>query len=78
MPRSGNAGSLRTRFVGTPVEGRVVAKTGTINRVNALSGYVERANGDVVVFSVIANHHAIGSSGMLPAIDSLVAELHKR
>lgn len=78
MPRSGNPGSLRTRFLGTPVEGRVVAKTGTINRVNALSGYVERANGDVVVFSVIANHHTIGSSGMLPVIDSLVAELHKR
>lgn len=78
MPRSGNPGSLRTRFLGTPVEGRVVAKTGTINRVNALSGYVERANGDVVVFSVIANHHTIGSSGMLPAIDSLVAELYKR
>lgn len=78
MPRSGNAGSLRTRFIGTPVEGRVVAKTGTINRVNALSGYVERANGEVVIFSVIANHHTIGSSGMLPAIDSLVAELHKK
>lgn len=78
MPRSGSAGSLRQRFLDTPVEGRVLAKTGTINRVNALSGYVERADGRVLVFSVIANHHAIGSSGMVPAIDSLVAELGKR
>ncbi len=78
MPRSGAPGSLRQRFVGTPLDGRVVAKTGTINRVNALSGYVERSDGKVYLFSVMANHHAIGRAGMLRAIDSLVAELGKR
>lgn len=78
LPRSGAPGSLRRRFLGTPVAGRVVAKTGTINRVNALSGYVERADGRVLIFSVQANHHTIGSAGMLPAIDSIVAELGKR
>lgn len=78
LPRSGALGSLLRRFVGTPLEGRVVAKTGTINRVNALSGYVERADGRVMIFSVQANHHTIGSAGMLPAIDSIVAELGKR
>src|SRR6185295_3138873 len=30
LPRSGQPGSLRRRFTGTPLEGRVVAKTGSI------------------------------------------------
>ena len=41
LPQSGNTGSLRNRFRGTPIEGKVRAKTGTISRVNTLSGYVE-------------------------------------
>lgn len=75
LPRSGQAGSLRRRFVDTPLEGRVQAKTGSISRVNTLSGYVERADGRVLVFSVQANHHTLGSSKMIAAIDSVVAEL---
>lgn len=75
MPQAGNTGSLRRRFVGTPLEGRVRAKTGSISRVNTLSGYVERADGTVLVFSVQANHHTLGSARMIPAIDSVVVEL---
>jgi D-alanyl-D-alanine carboxypeptidase/D-alanyl-D-alanine-endopeptidase (penicillin-binding protein 4) len=75
LPQSGAAGSLRRRYLGTPLEGRVRAKTGTISRVNTLSGYVERADGRVFVFSVQANHHTLGSSRMIPAIDSVVVEL---
>jgi D-alanyl-D-alanine carboxypeptidase/D-alanyl-D-alanine-endopeptidase (penicillin-binding protein 4) len=75
MPQSGAPGSLRRRFVGTGLEGRVRAKTGSISRVNTLSGYVERADGRVVVFSLQANHHTLGSSRMIPAIDSVVVEL---
>lgn len=78
LPQSGATGSLRRRFVGTPLEGRVRAKTGSISRVNTLSGYVERADGRVVVFSIQANHHTLGSSRMIPAIDSVVVELGRR
>ncbi len=78
LPQSGAVGSLRRRFVGTPLEGRVRAKTGTISRVNTLSGYVEGADGRVLVFSIQANHHTLGSSRMIPAIDSVVVELRRR
>lgn len=77
LPQSGAAGSLRRRFIGTPLEGRVRAKSGTISRVNSLSGYVERSDGQVLVFSIQANHHTIGSTRMIAAIDSLVVELGK-
>ena len=75
LPQSGKPGTLRDRFVGTPAATAVHAKTGSISGVNALSGYIERADGTVLVFSVIANHHTLGGTRMLAAIDSIVVEL---
>ncbi|NIM49451.1 MAG: D-alanyl-D-alanine carboxypeptidase/D-alanyl-D-alanine-endopeptidase [Gemmatimonadales bacterium] len=75
MPRSGQRGSLRDRLVGTSLEGRVVAKTGSIFRVNTLSGYVERPDGGVLIFSVMVNNHGVPYRRMLSQIDSVVVEL---
>ena len=75
LPRSGQRGSLRTRFTGTPLEGRVMAKTGSVARVNALSGYVERAKGGALVFSIIVNNHASPTRAVLAQIDSVVLEM---
>ena len=75
LPRSGAPGSLRTRFLNTPLAGRVVAKTGSIHRVNTLSGYVERpAGGSVgrVAFSIQANSHTVRTREMLAQLDSIV------
>jgi D-alanyl-D-alanine carboxypeptidase/D-alanyl-D-alanine-endopeptidase (penicillin-binding protein 4) len=75
LPRSGQPGSLLHRFVGTPLEGRVLAKTGSIDRVNTLSGYVERPDGHPLVFSIEANAHALSGRQLLGQIDSLVVEI---
>ncbi len=78
LPQAGQPGSLRDRFAGTPAAGRVLAKTGTITGVNTLSGYVERPDGRVLVFSVMVNNHDQGSAAITAAIDSLVVELVRR
>jgi D-alanyl-D-alanine carboxypeptidase/D-alanyl-D-alanine-endopeptidase (penicillin-binding protein 4) len=75
LPLSGQRGSLRTRFTSTPLSGRVRAKTGSIGRVNTLSGYVEQGNGRVLTFSVQANHHTLPGRQMIAQIDSVVVEL---
>ena len=75
LPRSGQLGSLLRRFVGTPLEGQVRAKTGSIDRVNTLSGYIERPGGPTLVFSIEANAHAISGRAMLAQIDSVVVEI---
>ncbi|MBI4500419.1 MAG: D-alanyl-D-alanine carboxypeptidase/D-alanyl-D-alanine-endopeptidase [Gemmatimonadetes bacterium] len=77
LPRAGQLGSLRQRFVGTPVEGHVVAKTGSVSRVNALSGYLERPKGGPLVFSIIVNNHTAPSRAVLAEIDSVVVEMAK-
>jgi D-alanyl-D-alanine carboxypeptidase/D-alanyl-D-alanine-endopeptidase (penicillin-binding protein 4) len=75
LPQSGQAGSLKSRFVGTPLEGRVRAKTGSISRVNTLSGYFDLPDGRIFTFSVQANHHVQGGRRMLAEIDSVVVAM---
>jgi D-alanyl-D-alanine carboxypeptidase/D-alanyl-D-alanine-endopeptidase (penicillin-binding protein 4) len=76
LPQAGLVGSLRDRFLRTPLAGRVRAKTGSISRVHSLSGYLE-LGGRTLTFSVEANHHAQPSRMMLAMIDSVVVEMGK-
>jgi len=75
LPRAQQPGSLLRRFVPTPLEGRVLAKTGSIDRVNTLSGYIERPDGHVITFSIQANAHDVPTRQMLAQIDSVVVQL---
>lgn len=56
LPIMGVDGTLRRRSVGSPVAGRVRAKTGYIANSRALSGYVVAASGDTLTISMIANN----------------------
>ncbi len=78
MPVGGETGTLRNRFRGTPLAGRVIAKTGTLTSGNTLSGYLERPGRGTLIFSIQANHHALTSQAMVAAIDSIVTILGRR
>lgn len=52
---AGELGTLRNRFLDTPLEGRLRAKTGTLNQVTALAGYVAAPEDEPVRFTLIAN-----------------------
>ncbi len=55
LPIAGVDGTLKHRFSTSEVRGRILAKTGYLNNVRALSGYVFTKGGDVLVFSILAN-----------------------
>lgn len=55
LPEAGESNGLR-RMYSTRAEGNLRAKTGTIDRVSALSGYVRAANGELLAFSIISNN----------------------
>jgi D-alanyl-D-alanine carboxypeptidase/D-alanyl-D-alanine-endopeptidase (penicillin-binding protein 4) len=78
LPVAGRSGTVRNRMVGTAVEGRVKAKTGSISRVNAFSGYVTMPDGRIRIFSIQTNNHDLGGSAMIARIDSLVVEIGKK
>jgi serine-type D-Ala-D-Ala carboxypeptidase/endopeptidase (penicillin-binding protein 4) len=48
-------GTLQNRFKGTRAQANVRGKTGTINQVSALSGYLTTASGEQIAFSVLVN-----------------------
>lgn len=78
LPQAGAVGSLRSRYLETPLAGRVRAKTGSIGQVNTLSGFIlPEAPGRLPcrTFSVQANHHGLGGRTMIQAIDSVVVAI---
>lgn len=62
LPIAGVDGSIRNRMKGTKAEGNVHAKTGFIGYVRALSGYATSQDGEMFVFSMIANHYTVPTS----------------
>jgi D-alanyl-D-alanine carboxypeptidase/D-alanyl-D-alanine-endopeptidase (penicillin-binding protein 4) len=60
LPVAGVDGTLAKRFKGTPLQGRLFAKTGTLNGTNALSGYMTAASGRTLIFSSYANDRPEG------------------
>ena len=67
-------GTLQNRFKGTIAAGNVRGKTGTVDQVSSLSGYVNSASGEKFVFSVIVN--AVNNVRMRQsAIDEIVLSL---
>ncbi|MFP5327205.1 MAG: D-alanyl-D-alanine carboxypeptidase/D-alanyl-D-alanine-endopeptidase [Acidimicrobiia bacterium] len=57
----GRDGTLATRFRGSPAEGRIRAKTGSLNGMAALAGYADTAAGRVV-FAYVATDLPNGTS----------------
>ncbi|MBQ3672961.1 MAG: D-alanyl-D-alanine carboxypeptidase/D-alanyl-D-alanine-endopeptidase [Paludibacteraceae bacterium] len=55
LPISGQTGTLKTLCQGTPLEGRIHAKSGTIAGTKNFAGYIDMPNGDTWVFAIMIN-----------------------
>lgn len=62
LPVAGRTGTLEGRFLDTIAEGRLRAKTGTLNDVNALAGFVESLAGADLTFAFVVNADAVGAA----------------
>ena len=75
IPVAGRSGSLRNTLRGTAAEGRVRAKSGTVNAVRAYAGYVDRPDGRRLAFSVVVNNYTSGSRGVSQLLYGFMRDL---
>jgi len=77
LPVAGVDGTIGRRFADTAASGRVLAKTGTISAVAALSGYVLRKDPEAppLCFSVLINNFTCRSADAREAMDRFVVSL---
>jgi D-alanyl-D-alanine carboxypeptidase/D-alanyl-D-alanine-endopeptidase (penicillin-binding protein 4) len=75
MPIAGVDGTIDTRMKGTPAEGNVHAKTGTLAKARSLSGYVTTADGERLIFSILANNTTTPGSAVTHVADVIAAAL---
>jgi D-alanyl-D-alanine carboxypeptidase/D-alanyl-D-alanine-endopeptidase (penicillin-binding protein 4) len=75
LPVGGVDGTLADRFTAPPLKGHVFAKTGTHSEGRALSGYLECASGQTVIFSILVDHQLPGDSADRDAMDKIVAAI---
>ena len=67
-------GTLKRRFTGTAAEKNMRGKTGTLDQVSSLSGYVTTASGEQLVVSIFVN--GVSATGTRTAlIDDIVVQL---
>ena len=57
LPIGGQTGTLRSMFLNTEAYGQVFAKTGTLNRVKTLAGYIKTKKGKLLTFSLLINNY---------------------
>ena len=77
LPIAGNrermtGGSLRYRLRGTAAQDNLHAKTGSMEGVSSLSGYITDAHGRRLVFSMISNNYVV-SGAQVKALENRVA-----
>jgi D-alanyl-D-alanine carboxypeptidase/D-alanyl-D-alanine-endopeptidase (penicillin-binding protein 4) len=75
LPIAGRDGTLAGRLAGTPAEGRVRAKTGTVDNVRAICGYVQTSGGEMLAFSIIANNFNLATTEIDAAADKALLRL---
>jgi serine-type D-Ala-D-Ala carboxypeptidase/endopeptidase (penicillin-binding protein 4) len=75
LPVAGRDGSLRSRMKNTAAEGNARAKTGSMTGVRGLSGYVTSADGEPLVFSILANNFDTPADTINGTSDAIVVRL---
>lgn len=75
LPIAGKDGTISTRMRKTRAAENAVAKTGSIANVRSLSGFVRTRDGEMLVFSIIANDFVIPAATVSWAADLAVETL---
>lgn len=74
LPIAGQSGTLRNSFGGI-ANGQISAKTGTLNKVKTLAGYIKTFSGKTLVFSLLINNYTGSVSQVKHKMEELLSPL---
>jgi D-alanyl-D-alanine carboxypeptidase/D-alanyl-D-alanine-endopeptidase (penicillin-binding protein 4) len=72
LPIAGKNGTLVDLCVDGPGQGRVVAKSGTMQRVKSYAGYINSKSGKKYAFAIIINNFSCSTNLVVNKIESLL------
>ena len=75
MAIAGKTGTLKSMFKGSIAEGTLRAKSGTVSRVKAYSGYVTSKSGREIAFSMVVNNFSCSSREAREKLEQLMIAL---
>jgi D-alanyl-D-alanine carboxypeptidase/D-alanyl-D-alanine-endopeptidase (penicillin-binding protein 4) len=76
LPVAGVDGTLAHRLLDDAVKGKIHAKTGSVEHVNTLSGYMDLPSGKRLVFSIMANNHPLPNKQGQDTLDAIAVEIY--
>lgn len=74
---AGTDGTLKNRLKSVNLIGNVKAKTGTLNDVSSLSGYMDAASGKVVAFTIMVNGSGAGGGGYFAMQEKILNDIYQ-
>jgi D-alanyl-D-alanine carboxypeptidase/D-alanyl-D-alanine-endopeptidase (penicillin-binding protein 4) len=75
LPIAGVDGSLAGRMTGTPAQGNVRAKTGTMSNIRSLAGYVTTRDNEPLAFVIMVNNFEGSGAAAVQAVDGMAVKL---
>lgn len=75
LPVAGRDGTLRNRLDETLAAGRLRGKTGTLENVTALSGYMRLASGERLAYAIVVNDFSSRHGPAIRAVNSIAATI---
>jgi D-alanyl-D-alanine carboxypeptidase/D-alanyl-D-alanine-endopeptidase (penicillin-binding protein 4) len=77
LPASGIDGTLSHHFLTGGLKGKIRAKTGAVEHVNTLSGYMDLPSGKRLVFSIMTNNHPLADKAGQATLDAITVEIYR-
>ncbi len=75
LPIAGRSGTLKFMLRGTAAENNLRAKSGGMKRVRSYTGFARTKSGNLVSFSIIANHFSCKSNTMRRKMEKIMVEI---